>query len=228
MKKILLIFILVCLMVSSFSVTTFAVTLYIETMVNGEWEYEDLDHDSDETNDLSMTIVSLDFVTNQFVYGFELILGTEDAGLTNGNDADFTSFNGKFGYRAVNNDNFNLDLVARLDAKAYDDDLNTTLSATLIGVDLGFNLSQNLYLQGSAYISIVGSIVSDDFYYDGYYYDGLDEDASCTLLKVKCTYFFTNSIGGSLGYRYYSYTVDSGIEPQTTDSGLTAGLAFKF
>ena len=228
MKKLLFIFVLACLMVSSFSVTTFATTLYVETMADGEWEYEDLDHDIDQTNDLSMTSLGMDFAINKFVYGFELILGTEDAGLSNGDNADFTSFNGKLGYRAVNNVNCNLDLIVKLDAKVYDDVINTTFNATLIGADLGFSLFENLYLQGSAFISIAGSVLTDDYYDYGYYYDGIDEDASCILLKARCTYFFTDSFGASLGYRHYSYKVKSSYNPQTTDSGLTAGLAFKF
>ena len=236
MKKLLLIVALSGLMVSLFAVTTLGgPTLYIETAANGEWEYEDSKHGNDSTNDLSMTNFGMDFVTNRFVYGFELILGTEDKGLINlvagskqYRNADFTSLNGSFGYRVVNNDNFHFDLKGKLDMKVYDDDIDTTYSATLIGVDLGFILTENLYLQGSAYFSIAGSAVSDDIYYGGYYYKGLDEDASCSLLKVKFTYFFTNSMGVSLGYRYYSYTIDAGNEPQTTDSALTAGLTFKF
>lgn len=183
---------------------------------------EDLD-DNDDTDDLSITNVGLDIVARRFICGFELRKGTET---DDSEDTDFTAYDFKIGFRPVNKEHFNLGIIAALNSKLYDDDYDTSFYATLIGVNLGFNIADIVYIEGLTAFSIAGYVEGE--YYDGWSYDYIDEDVYCAIIKAKCTYFLTEHLGLSVGYQYYSYLIDNEYESQITDSVLTAGLALKF
>lgn len=201
MKKLITL-VLVCLMCLAFGANSFAGTAYLDLLTNGELDYDGEDFD------FSGTIIGIDFPTNSFKLGFEYVDGSVDVGRFN---TDLTQTELKGGYKFAD------DLYVTLGMLDGDWEDEATYDSVMLGLDLSKKITKELLLEGSVALSLSGSVDYD-------YYSELDADF--LSFKGKVTYFFTNNLGGSVGYR--KTTIEDEEDYKITTSGITLGATYKF
>ncbi len=200
MKKLITL-ILISLMCLAFGTNSLAATVYLDVITNGDVDYL-------EEEDLSGQIIGIDYSTKTFKVGLEHLNGSVDVGPF---EIDLTQTELKGGYGITDN------LYVTLSVVGGDLEDEASYDSLMIGVDLATNLTKELLLEGSISGSISGSVDYD-------YYDKLDADFLC--FKGKLTYFFTNNLGASLGYRKTKIEDEEDIKIET--SGTTIGISYKF
>lgn len=194
--------VLIALMSLAFSVNALAGTIYLELPINGEIDDDGVDFD------LSGTIIGIELPTNNFKAGFEYFNGSIDIGPFG---EDLTQIRLKGGYRFADG------LYATLEMIDGEWENVASYDSIMFGLDLSKKITKELLLEGSVAFSLTGSVDYD-------YYRELDADF--LSLKGKLTYFFTNNLGGSVGYR--KSIIEDEEDYQITTSGITLGATYKF
>lgn len=200
MKKLITLF-LVSLMCLTFSANSSAATIYWDFIPDGE-----LDYLGEE--ELTGHIIGIDLPTNNYRISFEYLSGSVDIGPF---DVDLNQFQLKGGYKVANGLYVNL---AMIDGDLEDE---ASYDGVMLGLDLSTKLSKELLLEGSFALSLTGSVDYD-------YYGELDADL--LSFKGKCTYFFTNNLGASIGYR--KTIIEDEDDYEITISGMTLGVTYSF
>ncbi len=202
MKKIITL-ILICLMSLAFSANSFAGTVYLDCLSNGELDYDGWE------NDLSGVIIGVDFPSNSFKVGFEYFNGSEEVGRFK---YDLTQLELKGGYKVADG------LYVTLGIIDGDWEYEGSYDSVMLGLDLSKKITKELLLEGSVALSLSGSVDYD------YYYEEIDADF--LTFKGKVSYFFTNNLGASLGYR--KTIIEDEEDFEITTAGMTLGATYKF
>lgn len=201
MKKLVTL-VLILLMSLAFSVNAIAGTIYLDLPINSEIDDDGVDFD------LSGTIIGIELPTNNIKASIEYFNGSIDIGPF---DEDLTQIHLKGGYRFADGLYVTLGMIDGEWEKfaSYD--------SIMIGLDLSKKITKELLLEGSVALALTGSVDYD-------YYRELDADF--LSLKGKLTYFFTNNLGGSVGYR--KTIIEDEEDYKITASGITVGATYKF
>jgi hypothetical protein len=216
MKKVLLVLTLVGCMIMSLSIVTLASNVYAEGVVEGSWDNDINNQDGDL--DLGFAIGGEYNFLDRYKIGLEYLASTQEEADA-GKDLDYESYAVKFGYSVIKSDDFNLDLTLAYYDESYDDDADTEIDGTLLGVDLQYLFNPKFSIAGSLGYSIDGSIDASGKGYDG-------NDADILAFKIQGNYRFTEKCSGYVGYRYVSSDVDDYDE--ITNYGPTLGFAYNF
>ncbi len=224
MKKLCAILVMSISLVLVFSISAFAetdrVTAYVDTYGYGTWTIDDdyyYDNDDEEDDgSLDGVIVGMDIPIQRFKLGFEYEDGSPDDG-----DyvvlRDYTTLIIKCGFRVFGNDRVRIDLTLNNFENEYAE-TKATVSGIIFGADALWNISEQMFLQGSLGVSLNGE----------YEYDSDEEDAYITLCRIKFNYMFAENFGLGFGYRFNSILIDYADEVVTTTGGLTIGVTARF
>lgn len=213
MKKILVTLFLVSSLVFSFAASAMADSVYVDGFVESksDWQLEDIG-DGDDDN-LSGFVLGGNFSGDRVTLGLEYLDRTLKTAY---GDMDTDTVYIKGGFTLFANDANNVAVTLGYDKLDFSDS-SLEYNGIILGINGTFNLSENSRLEGSLGYSVSGTCESDI----------LDEDITILLLNAKYSYFFTDCIGASVGYRFEQYEFDD-LDLKTTFSGPTVGLTFKF
>ncbi len=228
MKKMGLVLVLTFILVLGFAMMVWAdddakTKVYFDTWIGGNTNQrtEETGYDTSEYDfDTTCFFLGFDTVINRFKLGGDLgINGTIKA--DNGN-FDFTMINLKFGYRILDGENSKVDIVAgfmNFDGKAYGNDACT---GVMLGADLSYAFSDQMFFQGSYAFSMNGSWGDFD-----------SADLSNLNLKVGC--LVADNVALTAGYRLYTVKgkfsdsyYDYNYNLTNKMSGLTLGVMCGF
>lgn len=201
MKKVILLFTLVALMVFALSINTLgAGTVYLDYIANGEWE----------DGDLTGFVIGGEYKADTFKIGFDYLLGEIEYEL----DSDYTQYILKGGYGI--NENIYITL-SWFDLTQENIVSEVTVDGFLLGADLSYDLSEQFTFEGSLGISVTGkATVADE--------DSVDADF--TALKLKLIYNVSDNIGVAIGYNNISMEDEDGKSADI--NYMTLGAAYKF
>jgi hypothetical protein len=222
MKKSLTLCLTVLLVLGLASVSL-AGTVYMEGLVNGEYDY------GSGPVDLPQIAIGFDMPMDEFK-----IAGNISAGTIKDYEWNTSSIVLKGGYALIDNDQIRLDIICGLynqviDFKDYVPDYyygdyydKDTYLCSLIGIDSKFSLNDNMWINVN-YGFGISPQVERNFYYDGPATADLD---SISLFDCKFNVLFNEEIGMSLGYSYE--TINWHGSDKDTCSGLTLGVFYQF
>lgn len=200
MKKVIILFALVSLMVFALSISALgAGSVYFDYIVDGEWEEADL----------TGFVIGGEYKTDTFKIGFDYLLGEIESEL----DLDYTQYILKGGYGI--NENIFITL-SWFDLTQEYIELEATIDGLLLGADLSYDLSEQLTFEGSLGISVTGKFTETDE-------DSVDADF--TALKLKLIYNVSDNIGVAIGYNNISIEVE---DNEADLNYMTLGAAYKF
>jgi hypothetical protein len=202
--KQLLVLALTTVMVLAISTVSLAGTVSLDYFM-GNWDVDVAD------GDLTGIGLALDVPFDPWKIGVDYMTLTAD---TPTGDADSTLWEFKFGYLISSSDalNFYLDLGY---FTAAGDDSTDDITAYMLSADLNFLISDASSFDVSLGLSIAGEVDNGS-------------DVSIISAKLKYSYYFSDSFGMGIGYRYYNFTIDDVGDTELNYSGLTLGVAFKF
>jgi opacity protein-like surface antigen len=200
MKKVIILFALVSLMVFTLSISALgAGSVYLDYIVDGNWEEADL----------TGFVIGGEYKTDTFKIGFDYLLGEIESEI----DTDYTQYILKGGYGI--NENIFITL-SWFDLTQENIFLEATIDGLLLGVDLSYDLSEQLTFEGSLGISVTGkATVTDE--------DSVDADF--TALKLKLIYNVSDNIGVAIGYNNISIEAE---DNEADINYMTLGAAYKF
>jgi hypothetical protein len=201
--KQLLVLALTAMMVLALSTVSLAGTVSLDYLV-GTWESPGYE------GDLTGFVLSLDAPFDPWKLGIEYFANTWEDTPVGSYDATWTGLD--FGYLVSSSDSLNFYL--NLGYVTSDDDAYNIFTAWLLSADLNFLISDTSSFDVSLSYSISGEA-----------YGG--NDATITIAVLKYSYFFNESVGLGIGYRYYSFDED-GAPSAVLNSGFTLGVSFKF
>ncbi|NLW46217.1 MAG: outer membrane beta-barrel protein [Firmicutes bacterium] len=200
MKKVIILFALVSLMVFALSISALgAGSVYFDYIVDGEWEEADL----------TGFVIGGEYKTDTFKIGFDYLLGEIESEI----DLDYTQYILKGGYGI--NENIFITL-SWFDLTQEYIELEATIDGLLLGADLSYDLSEQLTFEGSLGISVTGKFTETDE-------DSVDADF--TALKLKLIYNVSDNIGVAIGYNNISIEVE---DNEADLNYMTLGAAYKF
>lgn len=208
MKKVLLVFTLVSLMVFTLSFSALgAGQVYFDYIANGEWD----------DVDLSGFVVGGEYKTDTFKVGLDYLIGEIN------DEADYTQYVLKGGYGINENIFITLSMfdgTAEYTAPSYKFSMSGT--GFMLGADLSYDFSDKFTFEGSFGISIDGELEESETGYED-----VTVDADFTILKLKLIYNVSDKIGVSFGYNTIS------LEPDSSSDSLdlnytTLGASYKF
>lgn len=224
MKKVWAILMLCIFLVLAVSMSALAntdrATAYVDFYSMGFWneEYDKYDN-YDNDGLLNGVIVGADIPINIFKLGFEY----EDASPCKGDKgkdtlADNSNYLLKCGFRVFSNDRVRVDLT--LSHFEHDFDTKETISGNLVGADVLWNISDQMFLQGSLGLTFNGE----------YETDSGDQDTVILLGRVKYNYLFTDNFGLGFGIRFNDYIIDDDSYDDflLETGGLTLGATVRF
>ncbi len=218
MKRMLMVLTLVGCMIVSLSAAAMASNVYVGATGGGKWS-NDLNV-SDGDQDWG-AIVGGEYNFDKFKVGLEYLSGTQEDGKSIGRDLDYHSYELKFGYRLVQNDQFSLDGTLGYYQEKYKDNADTKIKGAILGVDANYKFNEKFALSGSLGFSVDGSIDAGGTAYDG-------NDADILIGKIQGNYNFTDEISGFVGYRYVSSDVDYPGDSTIKNHGATVGVSYNF
>jgi hypothetical protein len=202
MKKILVVFFAIGLLFTLGTCAS-ANSVYLGTLVNGAYHEE-----GNSDNDAAGTILGGSFLlAEKFTIKFDYLTGQDEV-----NNDDYLNWNLMFGYRAVSNDQLDLDVSLGYGVNNFYDNAYEA-TAILLGLDLTFRVSDNFLISAEYYQSLSGDLnTADDYAITGY--------------KLNFEYLFNESYSIGLGYRDFTSSAngpnDYGV------SGLTLSVGFYF
>jgi hypothetical protein len=217
MKKTFLILAMVGCLIFSLSAVAMASNVYVGGLVGGKWDNDMANKD----DDLSGYILGGEYNFDKFKIGLEYLSATEEKSpMSNSgsSDADYYSYEVKFGYRVLQNDQFTLDAALSYYDQKYDNNSDVEISGVVIGADASYKFTDKISLAGSIGFSVDGTAEVK----------GLsDMDTDILIGKIQGNYNFTDNIAGFVGYRYVSADIDSPGD-KLTNSGATVGVSYTF
>lgn len=211
MKKIVVLFTLVALMVLSLSCSALgAGQAYFDYIANGEYV----------EGDLSGFNLGLDYKVDSFKFGVDYLVNGEIEDIL-----DYEQMYVKVGFKATDNIFITLSMFDNNNEfSIYSYYLKESANGLLLGADISYDFSDQFTFEGSLGISIKGECEYSYSLPDGS--DSGNPDADLTLLKLKLIYNVSKNMGISLGYN------DISIDPQRSASYdinyMTLGATYKF
>lgn len=211
MKKIVVLFTLVALMVLSLSCSASgAGQAYFDYIANGEYA----------EGDLSGFNLGLDYKVDSFKFGVDYLVNGEIEDIQ-----DYDEMHVKIGFKATENIFITLSMFDNNNKySVYSYYIEESANGLLLGADISYDFSDQFTFEGSLGISVTGECE--------YSYSILGErnsgnpDADLTLLKLKLIYNVSRNMGISLGYN------DISIDPERSASYdinyMTLGATYKF
>jgi hypothetical protein len=202
--KQLLVLALTALMVLALSTVSLAGTASIDYLM-GTWGL------SGDDGDVTGIAFALDAPFDPFKFGIDYFASTSTGGTLPG-DEDSTIWELEFGYLVSATDSLNFYINLGYLSLSGDNTDDTT--AYMLSADLNFLISDASSLDISLGFSVAGEVES--------------VDVSVIAAQIKYNYFFSDSVGLGVGYRYYNFAIDTTGDPELNISGLTLGVSFKF
>lgn len=222
MKKIAVL-ILTAVLLLAFTGSSLANSVYLDYLIEGETK---TDPGSAKFDSEKISLGGNFRFNDTWSVGGEFATGKIK--LNNRSDADITSYKIKGGFAVINDEGIRVDLTAGYyrnewdyDTKAGIGDLDSidSYDSYLVGADAEFNLSNNLVINAGIEYGISGKCKLENG-------GDLDLDSLLTY-KIGISYYFTEAIGLSLGYRSTAFELKDSDDKITT-SGCIAGVTYRF
>jgi hypothetical protein len=205
MKKLLLLSILLLSLVFLTVSSALAATISFDYMP-GTWKVTGGGVDGSE--DATSYVLNFDQTFNKYKVGFEYQATNLDP---SGENSSLNGFELKGGYFFTDNLSATLSYLSqRVDASDMD------ITAFLLSLEGSYALNEKMKIGGVIGYSLSGTERES----------GSDTDINVLNAKCRFSYFFTEQLAGTLGYRYQKIDFDGGIS--ATLSGPTLGITYQF
>lgn len=172
MKKVIILFALVSLMVFTLSFSALGASqVYFDYIVDGEAG----------DADFSGFVLGGEYKADSFKVGLDYLIGEID------DIADNTQIILKGGYGVTKNVFVTLSMF---DGSAEGSGYEMSVNGVLLGADLSYDFSKQFTFEGSFGISVNGE----------FEFNSISEDADITIVKLKLIYNVSDNIGVAFGY----------------------------
>ena len=207
MKKIILLFALVGIMVFTLSLNTLGASqVYVDYILDGEYA----------NGDLSGFNLGLDYKADSFKFGIDCILNGEVENIT-----DYSHIILKVGYGVSENFFITLSMFDNENKIPFNYG-EESYNAFILGADFSYDFSEQLTFKASFGISLTG-----DCDYDLPYPIGSGtEDIDLTIINLKMIFDVADNIGVAFGYNHISVHFKKGGSFDI--DYLTLGAAYIF
>lgn len=206
MKKIILLFALVGIMVFTLSLNTLGASqVYVDYILDGEYA----------NGDLSGFNLGLDYKADSFKFGIDCILNGEVENIT-----DYSQIILKVGYGVSENFFITLSMFDNENKIPFNYG-EESYNAFILGADLSYDLSEQLTFEGSFGISLTGECD-----YSSPILGSGNPDIDLTSINLKLIYDVSDNIGIAFGYNDISIDFENGGSFDI--NYLTLGAAYKF